>query len=62
MDAKYACIPSDDETRSLQATQDIKNVVQETVKEINKRKDRETNVLISNAQNQKQTERKRGRG
>ena len=42
----YLCRPNDDESRSLQTTQDSENVVQETVKEINERINRETNVLI----------------
>ena len=46
MDAKYACRPNDDESRNPQITQDSENVVQEAVKEINERKDRETNFLV----------------
>ena len=49
MDAKHACRTNDDESRSKQTTQDSENVVQETVKEINERKNRETNFHIFNA-------------
>ena len=38
MDANYACRPSDDESKSLQTTQDGENVVQETVKKSMKEK------------------------
>ena len=49
MDANHTCRPNDDESRSLQTTYNSEKVVQETVKEINGRKDREANFLIFNA-------------
>ena len=49
MDVLHTCRPNDDESRNLQTTQNSGIVVEETVKEINERKNRETNVLIFNA-------------
>ena len=43
MDTMHTCRPNDDESRNLQTTQNSGNVVEETVKEINERKNRETN-------------------
>ena len=37
---------NDDESRNLQITQNSGNVVEETVKQTNERKNRETNFLI----------------
>ena len=44
-----SCRPNDDESRNLLTTQNSGIVVEETVREINERKNRETNVLIFNA-------------
>ena len=49
MDALHTCRPNDDESRNLLTTQNSGIVVEETVREINERKNRETNVLIFNA-------------
>ena len=55
MDELHTCRPNEDESRNLLTTQNSGIVVEETVSEINERKNRETYFLISNAQNQKQT-------
>ena len=49
MDALHTCRPNDDESRNLLTTQNSGIVVEETVREINERKNRETNFLIFNA-------------
>ena len=49
MDAMHTCRPNDDESRNLLTTQNSKNVVEETVKEINEKKNSKTNFLIFNA-------------
>ena len=49
MDALNTCRPNDGESRNLLTTQNSGIVVEETVGEINERKNRETNVLIFNA-------------
>ena len=46
MDALHTYRPNDDESRNLLTTQNSGIVVEETVKQINKRKNRETNFLI----------------
>ena len=49
MDAMHTCRPNDYESRNLQTTQNSGNVVDDTVEEINERKNRENNFLIFNA-------------
>ena len=49
MDALHTCRPNDDESRNLLTTQNSGIVVEETVREINERKNKETNVRIFNA-------------
>ena len=49
MDAMHTCRPNDDESRNLQTTQNSGNFVVETVKEVNERKNKETNFLIFDA-------------
>ena len=49
MDAMHTCSPNDDESRNLLTTKNSGIVVEETVREINERKNRETNCLIFNA-------------
>ena len=49
MDTLHTCRPNDDESRNLLTTQNSGIVVEETVREINERKNRETNFLIFNA-------------
>ena len=49
MDALHTCSPNDGESRNLLTTQNSGIVVEETVREINERKNRETNFLIFNA-------------
>ena len=55
MDALHTCRPNDDESRNLLTTQNSGIVVEETVREINVRKNREIFFLYSMPQNQKQT-------
>ena len=50
MDAMHTYRPNDYESRNLQTTQNSGNVVDDTVEEINERKNRENNFLIFNAQ------------
>ena len=47
--AMHTCRPNDDESRNLLTTQNSGIVVEETVREIDERKNRDTNVLIFNA-------------
>ena len=49
MDVIHTCRPNDDESRNLLTTQNSGIVVEETVREINERKNRETHFLIFNA-------------
>ena len=49
MDALHTRRPNDGESRNLLTTQNSGIVVEETVREINERKNRETNFLIFNA-------------
>ena len=49
MDALHTCRSNDDESRNLLTTQNSGIVVEETVREINERKNRGKNVLIFNA-------------
>ena len=49
MDALHTCRPNDDESRNLLTTQNSGIVVEETVREINERKNRATTFLIFNA-------------
>ena len=49
MDALHTCRPNDYESRNLLTTQNSGIVVEETVREIIERKNRETNCLIFNA-------------
>ena len=46
MDAIHICRPNNDESRNLLTTQNSRIVVEETEREINERKNRETNCLI----------------
>ena len=45
----HTCRPNDDESRNLRTAKNSGNVVEETVKEIRERKNRDTNSLIFNA-------------
>ena len=49
MGAMHTCRPNDDESRNLLTTQNSGIVVEETLREINERKNRETFFLIFNA-------------
>ena len=49
MEAMHTCRPNDDESRNLQTTKNSGIVVEETVREINERKNRENNFLTFNA-------------
>ena len=62
MDAMHICRPNDDESRNLQTTQNSGNVVEETLKEINERKNRETKVHIFNAPEPKANPGREGEG